>query len=235
MCSGALRRALEGAQKIKQDLRANCNELRASCPSATHGAPPPFAATCSLHLSNPISQLPADVAVLLAVTKLEVALLLVASHCVVNTTTSTSPPHLSCLDRTCCAAFAATAVLLSLPQQYHQATTGERSWHVNVECSTFWQRVGVRLGNTPRREPALRGCLSYCLSYSHKYQHIYIYIPACCDCRTQQLLLAATASRNHSWPEEMARPAVLLNGGEFAFVLVVVQATLYRMCSVPRP
>ena len=34
-----------------------------------------------------------------------------------------------------------------------------------------------------------------------------------------------TASRNHSWFEEMAGPAKLRLGGESAFVFVVVQAT----------
>ena len=41
-----------------------------------------------------------------------------------------------------------------------------------------------------------------------------------------------TASRNHSWFEEMAGPAMLRIDGEAAFVLVLVKATLYRLCSV---
>ena len=76
-----------------------------------YGAPPPFRAICSLRFPYSIFPFPTAVAVVVASTQSEVPSFAVlnALRCVVNTI-PTSPLHLVCLDLTCCAALATTAV-----------------------------------------------------------------------------------------------------------------------------
>ena len=74
--SGALRRALQSTESSKRKTcvwYTTSSELPAGLPQ--HGVPPPFVVTCVLRLSYPMSQWPGVVAVLLAVTQLQVALL----------------------------------------------------------------------------------------------------------------------------------------------------------------
>ena len=74
------------------------------------------------------------------------------------------------------------------------------------------------------------GIVACCHNFYPTRTSTNIYRLCPCLLRLQNALttLSATASRNHSWFAEMARPAMLCIGGESAFAFVVVQATLHR-------
>ena len=114
----------------------------------------PVAATCSLRLSNPMSQWPDFVAVLLAVTQLEVALLAICVALRVgNITASTSPILLLWLTRLnllCC--FRRHSGIIK------RRLVGGADLHGYT--TLWWHRVGVRPGCPPRRDPAWEAAIN---------------------------------------------------------------------------